>query len=102
MTVSSRAVSSHALVELVLLGPTNDQRQLQDSPVLGYAWIAHTIKRVQNAARAARHRAGHSLVERKKTNHTRSTCLRRCQLYLGTFAQTAWSNTAPEQWNRNE
>lgn len=34
------AVSSRALVELVLLGPTNDRRQLQDSPVLGDVWIA--------------------------------------------------------------
>jgi hypothetical protein len=34
------AVSSRALVELVLLGPTSDRRQLQDSPVLGDVWIA--------------------------------------------------------------
>jgi hypothetical protein len=34
------SVSSRSLVELVLLGPTNDQRQLQDSPILGDVWIA--------------------------------------------------------------
>ena len=37
-------VSSRALVELVLLGPTNDRRQLQDSPVLGDVWIAYAVK----------------------------------------------------------
>ena len=37
-------VSSRALVELVLLGPTNDRRQLQDSPVLGDVWIAFATK----------------------------------------------------------
>jgi serine protease AprX len=37
-------VSSRALVELVLLGPTNDRRQLQDSPVLGDVWIAYALK----------------------------------------------------------
>ena len=37
-------VSSRALVELVLLGPTTDRRQLQDSPVLGDVWIAYAIK----------------------------------------------------------
>lgn len=37
-------VSSRALVELVLLGPTSDRRQLQDSPVLGDVWIAYAIK----------------------------------------------------------
>jgi hypothetical protein len=37
-------VSSRALVELVLLGPTNDRRQLQDSPVLGDVWIAFSMK----------------------------------------------------------
>lgn len=37
-------VSSRALVELVLLGPTNDRRQLQDSPVLGDVWIAYAMK----------------------------------------------------------
>jgi serine protease AprX len=35
------AVSSRALVEFVLLGPTNDRRQLQDSPILGDVWIAY-------------------------------------------------------------
>lgn len=38
------AVSSRALVELVLLGPSNDRRQLQDSPVLGDVWIAYAVK----------------------------------------------------------
>jgi serine protease AprX len=33
------AVTSIDLVELVLLGPTNDHRQLQDSPILGDVWI---------------------------------------------------------------
>ena len=28
------------LVELILLGPTDDRRQLQDSPILGDVWIA--------------------------------------------------------------
>jgi serine protease AprX len=34
------AVSSRALVEFILLGPTHDRRQLQDSPILGDVWIA--------------------------------------------------------------
>lgn len=33
-------VSSRALVELILLGPMNDRRQLQESPVLGDVWVA--------------------------------------------------------------
>jgi hypothetical protein len=33
-------VLSRSLVELVLLGPTNDRRQLQDTPILGDVWIA--------------------------------------------------------------
>jgi hypothetical protein len=37
-------VTSRALVELLLLGPTNDRRQLQDSPVLGDVWIAYAMK----------------------------------------------------------
>lgn len=37
-------VSSRALVELLLLGPTNDRRQLQDSPVLGDVWVAYAMK----------------------------------------------------------
>jgi serine protease AprX len=37
-------VSSRALVELILLGPSNDRRQLQDSPVLGDVWIAFAVK----------------------------------------------------------
>ncbi len=38
------SVSSRALVELVLLGPTSDRRQLQDSPVLGDVWLAFAAK----------------------------------------------------------
>jgi len=30
-----------SLVEFILLGPTNDRRQLQDSPILGDVWIAY-------------------------------------------------------------
>jgi serine protease AprX len=37
------SVSSRALIELVLLGPTNDRRQLQDSPVLGDVWIEYAL-----------------------------------------------------------
>lgn len=37
------SVSSRALVELILLGPSNDRRQLQDSPILGDVWIAYAI-----------------------------------------------------------
>ncbi len=37
-------VSSRALVDLVLLGPSNDRRQLQDSPVLGDVWVAFASK----------------------------------------------------------
>jgi serine protease AprX len=33
-----------ALVEFVLLGPANDQRQLQDSPILGDVWVAYADK----------------------------------------------------------
>ena len=33
-------VTSRALVDLVLLGPTQDRRQLQDSPILGDVWLA--------------------------------------------------------------
>jgi len=36
-------VSSRALIELVLLGPSNDRRQLQDSPVLGDVWSAYAL-----------------------------------------------------------
>ena len=38
------SATSRAFVELVLLGPTNDRRQLQDSPVLGDVWIAYAKK----------------------------------------------------------
>lgn len=31
-------VSSRAVVDLILLGPTHDRRQLQDSPILGDVW----------------------------------------------------------------
>lgn len=39
-----KPVSSRAMVELVLLGPSSDRRQLQDSPVLGDVWIAFAAK----------------------------------------------------------
>ena len=38
------SVSSRALVEFVLLGPSHDRRQLQDSPILGDVWIAYATK----------------------------------------------------------
>lgn len=37
-------VSSRALVDLVLLGPSNDRRQLQDSPILGDVWVAFAVR----------------------------------------------------------
>ncbi|MFY9570309.1 MAG: S8 family peptidase [Blastocatellia bacterium] len=37
-------VSSRDLVDLVLLGPSSDRRQVQDSPVLGDVWIAFAAK----------------------------------------------------------
>jgi len=40
-------VSSRALVDLVLLGPTHDRRQLQDSPILGDVWLAFANKPAQ-------------------------------------------------------
>jgi hypothetical protein len=33
-----------ALVEFVLLGPTHDRRQLQDSPILGDVWLAYAAE----------------------------------------------------------
>jgi serine protease AprX len=33
--------SSRELVDLILLGPTGDRRQLQDSPILGDVWIKY-------------------------------------------------------------
>src|ERR1044071_4478216 len=33
-----------AWVEFVLLGPADDQRQLQDSPILGDVWVAYAEK----------------------------------------------------------
>ena len=38
------AVSSRAVVELILLGPTHDRRQLQDSPILGDVWAEFATK----------------------------------------------------------
>jgi hypothetical protein len=38
------SVSSRAVVELVLLGPTHDRRQLQDSPILGDVWAEFAAK----------------------------------------------------------
>lgn len=38
------SVSSRALIDLIFLGPTNNRRQLQDSPVLGDVWIAFAGK----------------------------------------------------------
>ncbi len=37
-------VSSHALVELLLFGPTDDRRQLQDTPILGDVLVAYAIQ----------------------------------------------------------
>lgn len=37
------AISSKALVELILLGPVGDRRQLQDSPILGDVWLAYAL-----------------------------------------------------------
>lgn len=37
-------ISSRALVDLILLGPTGDRRQLQDSPILGDVWLAFAAK----------------------------------------------------------
>ena len=38
------AVSSRAIVDLVLFGPSHDRRQLQDSPILGDVWAAFAAK----------------------------------------------------------
>jgi serine protease AprX len=38
------SVSSRALIDLIFLGPANDRRQLQDSPILGDVWIAFAGK----------------------------------------------------------
>ncbi len=38
------SVTSRALVEAILLGPTSDRRQLQDSPILGDVWDAFAAK----------------------------------------------------------
>lgn len=38
------AISSRTLAELILLGPLDDRRQLQDSPILGDVWIAFANK----------------------------------------------------------
>lgn len=37
-------VTTRALVDLVLLGPSNDRRQLQDSPILGDVWMAFAAR----------------------------------------------------------
>ena len=37
-------VSHQALVDLILLGPAGDRRQLQDSPILGDVWLAFAKK----------------------------------------------------------
>jgi len=38
------AISARALVDLILLGPAGDRRQLQDSPILGDVWLAFAAK----------------------------------------------------------
>jgi serine protease AprX len=38
------SVSLRALIELILLGPIGNRRQLQDSPILGDVWIAYANK----------------------------------------------------------
>ena len=38
------AVSSRAAVELVLLGPTHDRRQIQSSPILGDVWAKFALQ----------------------------------------------------------
>jgi len=37
-----------ALVEFVLMGPADDQRQLEDSPILGDVWLAYSWPRSQS------------------------------------------------------
>jgi len=37
-------ITPRALVDLILLGPAGDRRQLQDSPVLGDVWLAFAAK----------------------------------------------------------
>src|SRR3954465_5658956 len=37
---SDSAIFARELVDLILLGPTGDRRQLQDSPVLGDVWLS--------------------------------------------------------------
>ena len=37
-------VTPQALVDLILLGPAGDRRQLQDSPILGDVWLAFAKK----------------------------------------------------------
>jgi serine protease AprX len=32
------------LVEFILLGPEDDRRQLQDSPILGEVWVEYAAK----------------------------------------------------------
>src|SRR3954470_16525966 len=38
--MSDSALFARELVDLILLGPTGDRRQLQDSPVLGDVWLS--------------------------------------------------------------
>lgn len=37
-------ISARAVVDLILLGPTGDRRQLQDSPILGDVWLAFAAR----------------------------------------------------------
>ena len=34
-----------SLVDFILLGPSDDRRQLQDSPILGDVWVAFATPR---------------------------------------------------------
>ena len=42
---SSSLEVPRALVEFILLGPEDDRRQLQDSPILGDVWLEFGRKR---------------------------------------------------------
>ena len=37
-------ITARTLVDLILLGPAGDRRQLQDSPVLGDVWLEFAAK----------------------------------------------------------
>ena|SRR5438093_12920905 len=54
------AISSRELIESVLLGPTNDRRQLQESPILGDVWIAFAASPAAEASQE-RPRSGRPL-----------------------------------------